>query len=54
MYVMQAKEIERLNGVYVNILKNSGVEYIGMFGFFLLPLWYKVYLYKEMVMLSML
>lgn len=30
MYMMQAKEIERLNGVYVNILKNSGVEYIGM------------------------
>jgi len=24
----KAKEIERLNGVYVNILKNSGVEYI--------------------------
>ncbi len=28
--MMQGKEIERLNGVYVNLLKNSGVEYIGM------------------------
>lgn len=28
--MMQGKEIERLNGVYVNLLKNSGVDYIGM------------------------
>jgi len=27
--LLQSKEIERLNGVYVNLLKNSGVEYIG-------------------------
>lgn len=29
LFLLQSKEIERLNGVYVNLLKNSGVEYIG-------------------------